>query len=69
MRNEVLTIQKQIKQSLGDYKIQLELIRNAENFDDKKVQKKIIKEMEKSVEVVERASQELEKTLKSNTVK
>ena len=67
--NEVTAIQKQVEASLRDYTIQLELIKNADSFEDKKVQKKLIKEMEKSLEIVDRTNKVLLKLIKSNSVK
>ena len=65
--SDVLLIQKMIKQSISDFSIQLKLIENADSFEDKKIQKKLIEEMKKSVAVVERADQCLYKLIKSNT--
>ena len=59
--NEVIAIQEQVRNSLNDYKIQLELIRNSNSFENKKEQKLLLKEMEKSFDVVERAKNVLEK--------
>ena len=66
--SEVTAIQKQIETSIKDYEIQLELIKNSDSFEDRKAQRKLIKEMEKSLDVVEKSNKILMKLIKSQSV-
>ena len=66
--SEVKLIKNEVKESRSNYAIQLELIKNSESFEDKKIQKNLVKEMEKSLDVVERAYKELNKIIDSSVV-
>ncbi len=65
---EVIAIQKQVEASIKDYEIQLELIKNSDGFDNKTAQKKLIKEMEKSLDVVEKSNKILQKMIKTHSI-
>jgi len=66
---DVRLIQKQVKDSIKDYSVQLELIENTDSFEDKNIQKKLVKEMKKSLSVVEKADQCLDKLVNANVNK
>ncbi len=68
MLKEVQLIKKQVEESVSNYSIQIELIKNSDSFNDKKVQKNLVKEMEKSLDVVSNANVVLDKLLSKNVV-
>lgn len=66
--NEVCAIQKDVERKLNDFKVELALIENAKEVEDKKSQKILIKDLRNSITIVEKANNRLVKIIKNNVV-